>query len=166
MVALKWDRVDQMDEFDEVERVGSQPRLYVSSDAARLPARTPGGRVYGHREQRRWKFAVRRAVVVLVIATLGALIWSAAQRLVAVASTGGGTVAFCTTATPAVGATLAAGRGGALSCPQAYVATAGDSVWSIAVRFAHGADPRPLADRLEAEIGGGTLQPGQRLTVP
>jgi hypothetical protein len=166
MVALKWDRVDQMDEFDEVERVGSRPRLYVSSDAARLPDRTPGGRVYGHREQRRWKFALRRAVAVLVIATLGALIWSAAQRLVAVASTGGGAVRFCATAAPAVGATAAAGPAGAPSCPQAYVATEGDTVWSIAVRFARGTDPRPLADRLEAEIGGGTLQPGQRLAVP
>jgi hypothetical protein len=46
------------------------------------------------------------------------------------------------------------------------VATPGDTVWSIAVRFAHGGDPRPLADRLEAEIGGGVLQPGQRLAVP
>jgi hypothetical protein len=42
----------------------------------------------------------------------------------------------------------------------------GDTVWSIAVRFAHDGDPRPLADRLEAEMGGGVLQPGQRLAVP
>ena len=58
----------------------------------------------------------------------------------------------------------AAGAG----CPgtREYVAAPGDTVWSIAVRFAHGGDPRPLVERLEAEIDGSVLQPGQRLAVP
>jgi len=66
---------------------------------------------------------------VLVIAGLGALAWSVAERLVASASPGGGSAASCTTLT--------------LACPgaQAYVAVPGDTVWSIAVRFAHGGDP-------------------------
>jgi hypothetical protein len=164
MVALKWDQMDQMDQMDQVKQVDgteqmrSRPHLYVSDDARRPVAARQSGPASGRRQPRRWKFAVRRALVVLVIASLGALAWSAAQRIVAAASTGEGTTTACATVGP--------GTVGALSCPQAYVATSGDTVWSIAVRFAHGGDPRPLVDRLEAEIGGGVLQPGQRLTVP
>jgi hypothetical protein len=90
----------------------------------------------------------------MVIAGFGALALSVAERLVASASTGGGSLASCTTLT--------------LACPgaHAYVAVPGDTIWSIAVRFAHGGDPRPLVERLETEIDGGTLQPGQRLAVP
>jgi hypothetical protein len=47
-----------------------------------------------------------------------------------------------------------------------YVARPGDTVWGIALRFAGGDDPRPLAYELEAQIGGGVLQPGDQLTVP
>ncbi len=117
----------------------------------------PGAGAYhgaGRREVPRWKFAVRRAVAVLVIAGFGALALSVAERLVASASTGGGTTASCATLT--------------MACPAAhvYVAVPGDTVWSIAVRFAHGGDPRPLVEQLEGEIGGGVLQPGQRLAVP
>ncbi|HLI43277.1 MAG TPA: LysM peptidoglycan-binding domain-containing protein [Acidimicrobiales bacterium] len=47
-----------------------------------------------------------------------------------------------------------------------YTARPGDTLWSIALRAEPGADPRPLVDRLEAELGGGTLQPGDRLFIP
>ena len=47
-----------------------------------------------------------------------------------------------------------------------YVARPGDTIWSVAVRYDRGEDPRPLADLLEAQIGGAVLQPGQRLMVP
>jgi len=56
--------------------------------------------------------------------------------------------------------------GGATGCPHVYVALPGDTIWAIAEQFSGGGDPRPLEYRLEAEIGGGVLQPGQRLTVP
>jgi len=160
MVALRWDEiggVDQIDGDDRDDRLGqrsSRPRLYVSPEGPRRPGRRRSAPVYGRRGQRRWRFAVRRALVVVIIASLGALAWSVAERLVAVASTGGGNPAACPTVR--------------LSCPgtQAYVAAPGDSVWSIALRFSHGGDPRPLADQLEAEIGDGVLQPGQKLAVP
>jgi len=103
-------------------------------------------------------------LVVLVIASLGALAWSVAQKLAAAASTGAVTAVACRPATPVPLGGL--GPDSSASCPKTYVAVAGDTVWSIALRFDHGGDPRPLVDRMEAEIGGGMLQPGQRLTVP
>ncbi len=179
MVALGWDRRGGN---ELVERRSTRLHLYVSPEEhvrpeghvspeehvgpevlrpagagpgpgagdRRLDGRHPDRR----RAVRRWKYAVRRALVVVVIASLGALAWSVAERLVAVASTGGGNAVGCTSS--------------AAMCPgtRAYVAAPGDTVWSIAVRFAHGGDPRPLVERLEAEIGGGVLQPGQRLAVP
>jgi hypothetical protein len=174
MVALNW---DQMDQGDLAEQGRSRLYLYVSPEERRPPAgRAVAARSSGtgssslrssdlntgtgtyrstrRREVPRWKFAVRQAVAVLVIAGLGALAWSVAERLVAFASTGRGSAASCTTLT--------------LACPgaHAYVAVPGDTVWSIAVRFAQGGDPRPLVERLEAEIDGDVLQPGQRLAVP
>lgn len=47
-----------------------------------------------------------------------------------------------------------------------YVARPGDTVWSIAASVQPGGDPRPLVDRLEAELGGRILQPGDRLLLP
>ena len=99
------------------------------------------------------------ALVVVVIASLGALAWSAAERQVAAASTGDNAARSGWSGALCVAGPLCPGA-------VAYVAVPGDTVWSIAVRYAHGADPRPLAERLEAELGGGVLQPGQRLSVP
>jgi len=50
-------------------------------------------------------------------------------------------------------------------CLLLYVARPGDTIWDIALRYSGGADPRALADALEAEIGGGVLQPGQVLSI-
>ncbi len=47
-----------------------------------------------------------------------------------------------------------------------YVVQPGDTLWSIASGFEPGADPRPLVDRLSAQIGGGTLVPGESLLLP
>ncbi len=47
-----------------------------------------------------------------------------------------------------------------------YVAQPGDTLWSIAARSEPTADPRPLVDRLQAELKGRTLQPGDRLFLP
>ena len=52
------------------------------------------------------------------------------------------------------------------SCGQVYVARPGDTIWAIAVAYSRGGDPRPLVANLESEIGGGALQPGERLIVP
>jgi hypothetical protein len=48
----------------------------------------------------------------------------------------------------------------------AYVVKPGDTLWSIASRAEPGADPRPLVDRLQAELHGQELQPGDRLLIP
>jgi hypothetical protein len=125
-------------------------------------------------------------LVVLVIAGFGAMVWSATERLIAVASgqlsngapcapdpAGGQTqmVALAAAESPGPpakdgGAKLEFSGTNRDECSQVYVARPGDTIWAIATRFSGGADPRPLAANLEAEIGGGMLQPGQRLAVP
>jgi LysM repeat protein len=49
-----------------------------------------------------------------------------------------------------------------------YVVRSGDTLWSIARRFAPGEDPRPLVDALLVTNGveAGALVPGQTLVVP
>lgn len=49
-----------------------------------------------------------------------------------------------------------------------YVVRPGDTVWSIAMRFAGGSDPRPLVDAIGRRNGveAGTIVPGQALWVP
>lgn len=49
---------------------------------------------------------------------------------------------------------------------QAYVVRAGDTLWSIAEAAEPGGDPRVLVARLEQEVRGGPLVPGERLVVP
>jgi hypothetical protein len=51
---------------------------------------------------------------------------------------------------------------------RTYVVRDGDTLWSIATRVAHGDDPRPLVDAIEAEndVTAGALLPGMALTVP
>lgn len=49
-----------------------------------------------------------------------------------------------------------------------YVVREGDTLWTIARRFAPGVDPRPLVDSLAAanEVDPASLSPGQVLVVP
>ncbi len=51
---------------------------------------------------------------------------------------------------------------------QVYVVQAGDTVWSIATRFASGADPRPLVDAIgrRNRVNAGAIVPGQTLVIP
>jgi hypothetical protein len=93
----------------------------------------------GHPRVRRPRYLARRLLVLGALAGLGTAAWSAVQGLA-----------------PA----------GAASAPQIYVARPGDTAWSIAVRYSRGGDPRSLVARLEAQIGDGVLQPGERLSVP
>lgn len=134
----------------------------------------------------RRKFFWRRVLVVMIIGGLGALAWNAAERLVSVADgrltssdlcspgLGNGQVQMVALAS-AESPVAPAGDGGPPlelrggdqgACSQVYVARPGDTLWAIATKFAHGGDPRALADSLEAQIGGVTLQPGERLAVP
>ncbi len=95
-------------------------------------------------KRRRRVFFWRRVAVVFAIAGTGVAAWVAGGRLVGVAG--------AQTTRPPV--------------EHVYVARAGDTIWGIAVMFSGGGDPRPLAAALEAQIGGGVLQPGDQLTVP
>jgi hypothetical protein len=57
-------------------------------------------------------------------------------------------------------------RAGALSSHSSYVVQPGDTLWTIAQRLAPGGDPRPVEWQLEAEVGGDTIVPGERLVLP
>lgn len=46
-----------------------------------------------------------------------------------------------------------------------YVVQPGDTLWSIAIQIAPGADPRPVVDALRAANGGPVLEVGTRLTL-
>ena len=96
----------------------------------------------------------RRLLLLVLVAGLGALASSVTGRLMAFASPSRTSTVSC----PQTSA------GGCL--PATYVARPGDTIWAIAVRFSGNGDPRPLEYRLEQQIGGGTLQPGDVLRVP
>jgi len=51
---------------------------------------------------------------------------------------------------------------------RVYVVRSGDTVWSIATRFAHGDDPRPVVDSIVGRNGidAGMIFPGQPLVIP
>jgi hypothetical protein len=95
------------------------------------------GRVYGRR-----RLAVLLAHVLLVIAARAAL-----------GALGGGPLA-------ATGAPAARGGAGVV-----YVVQPGDTYWSIARRVQPSGDLRDLVDRLSADHGGASLQPGERLVL-
>jgi hypothetical protein len=47
-----------------------------------------------------------------------------------------------------------------------YLARQGDTLWSIARRAEPAGDPRPLVDRLQSQLHGRSLVPGDRLLLP
>ncbi len=70
------------------------------------------------------------------------------------------------------------GTGGSLATPgpalagetlaqhAPYVVQPGDTLWSIALRLDPTGDPRPVVAKLEAEIGGDNVVPGEHLVLP
>ena len=59
-----------------------------------------------------------------------------------------------------------AGPGLRLAADQVWVVQPGDTVWSIARSVEPGADVRPLVDRIDAELKGAPLYPGERIRIP
>ena len=70
------------------------------------------------------------------------------------------------------------GTGGSLATPgpalagdtvaphTSYVVRPGDTLWSIAARLDPTGDPRPVVAKLEAQVGGDTVVPGERIVLP
>jgi LysM repeat protein len=122
--------------------VSQRPRLMVVRDTPKREAHPTKRSDAASR--RRKVFLWRRMLVVVVIAGLGAAALAAGGWLVQVAG--------AQPSRPPV--------------DHVYVARPGDTIWGIAVKFSGGGDPRPLADELETQIGGGVLQPGEQLSIP
>ena len=56
--------------------------------------------------------------------------------------------------------------GGQLAATSVWVVRPGDTIWSIADAVDHGADVRPLVDRISSELGGTQLYAGERVNIP
>lgn len=123
----------------------------------------PSGRGAVHDRE---KYFWRRLAVLLLVAGLGAVIWSGAQKLAAGAAVKPGPAVSCPRGEVAVPAAAQALGEVSGTCGAPFIARPGDTVWSVAVRYAGAGDPRPLEDTLQAEVLGGVLQPGERLVVP
>jgi hypothetical protein len=123
---------------------GHTPLLGQSAHpSARSAARREPRRSSRPARRSRKKFLWRRTVVVLAIASLGAVVWDVGSRVVAIA-----------------------GADPSPAAQHVYVVRPGDTIWSIAVRSTRGGDPWRTVNSLETQIGGGVLQPGERLVLP
>lgn len=47
-----------------------------------------------------------------------------------------------------------------------WVVRPGDTLWGIVMASGYRGDPRPLVDKLSAQLGGRPLQPGERIVLP
>ena len=83
----------------------------------------------------------------------------AAGLLVALALPWSGTGGSLATPGPAL-------AGEAVAPHSSYVVQPGDTLWSIAVRLDPSGDPRPTVAKLEAEVGGAGVVPGEQLALP
>jgi hypothetical protein len=150
---------------DAISRPGttSHPSMTSRSTAATEPGCARSGSKKspaGPRKRRRPSAALlvwRWSVVVVVVVGAG---------LVALATARGAFASDDATSSALTPCPARVVGTAAQDCSVAYVARPGDTIWSVAVRFDRGEDPRPLSDLLEAQIGGAVLQPGQRLMVP
>jgi hypothetical protein len=57
---------------------------------------------------------------------------------------------------------------GSVHTAQGYLYTVrpGDSIWSIATRLDPTGDPRPIVDKIAAQLGGAAIEPGERVLLP
>ncbi|MDA8103141.1 MAG: LysM domain-containing protein [Nitrospiraceae bacterium] len=59
-----------------------------------------------------------------------------------------------------------AGANSGLASQQVYVVKPGDTLWSIAGRFAGNGNVSALEYRLYSEVGSTNIQPGQEIRIP
>jgi hypothetical protein len=160
MVALRWCEEDDAEQQQQaVGRLAGAGCPAGEPRGLRLVPQEvayPGGRPGSVERRRPQTFFWRRAIAVSVLVGLGAMAWLATGRLVSAAGAQAPQSQQC----------LSAGVPGGGSCGQVYVAKPGDTIWSIAVAYSRGDDPRPLVANLESQIAGGVLQPGERLVLP
>jgi len=95
----------------------------------------------------------RRIVALGLLAALALCGWIGLQA--ALGGIGGGPLA-----------TTGAPGGPQLAAARVWVVRPGDTLWSIAEAVDPGADVRPLVDRLDAQIGGTALYPGETIGIP
>lgn len=147
---------------------GSRPRAAapveqgaaVGDEVASRDARREAG-LTQHRPRRVAALRRRRAVVLAGVA--GGLVCGLALPFAAL----GGSPAAPGTSVAALSASAAAGSAsGAAPGETIYVVRPGDTLWSIASRFDHGGDPRPLAEALARETGSAVVVPGERIAIP
>ena len=164
MVALRWCEVDEAEQQQEAAgRLAGAGSPSGEPRGLRLVPQEvayPGGRPGRVARRRPRTFFWRRAIAVSVLVGLGAMAWLATGRLVSAAGAQAPQSQQC------LSGDVPDGGRGAGSCGQVYVARPGDTIWSIAVAYSRGGDPRPLVANLESQIGGGVLQPGERLVLP
>lgn len=116
--------------------------------------------------QRARAYFWRRVLLLVLVAGTGAVASSLAERLMASASPTKASVRACPVTLTAASAGVRGSAALGTCISTTYIARPGDTIWGIAVRFSGDGDPRPLEYRLEDQIGGGTLQPGDVLRVP
>lgn len=142
------------------EQGAGWPRAYAHEASYRVSTPVPYVR-----PARRPRYFWRRVAVLMAAGALGAVAMSAGQHLAAGAAVHPGAGLTCPPGqVPVPGP--GGGTAGTGSCGTGYTARPGDTVWSVAVRFDRGADPRALEDELEAQLAGRVLQPGEVLVVP
>ena len=91
------------------------------------------------------------------------------RRAVALAVVAAGLVGGLALPLPALGGAPAPRLGSAAAAAPGetvYVVRPGDTLWSIATRFDHGGDPRPLAEALAEETGSAVVVPGEHIAIP
>ena len=64
------------------------------------------------------------------------------------------------------GSHTAGSAAAAIAAGTTYTVESGDTLWSIAQRVDPSGDPRPLVERMAAEIGTYQVVPGEHVAIP